>query len=84
MKKAKTLLTALTAAAMLATRAVSFAAWDQLSATSSGTVTFDKPITVATTDMGAMTPSRPPSASSRRRPAPSPSRLRSPRIKRSS
>ncbi|MGI6200651.1 MAG: hypothetical protein ACOYJA_07785 [Christensenellales bacterium] len=56
MKKAKTLLTALTAAAMLATCAVSFAAWDQLSATSSGTVTFDKPITVATTDMGAMTP----------------------------
>lgn len=56
MKKAKTLLTALTATAMLATCAVSFAAWDQLTATSSGTVTFDKPITVTATQLGTLTP----------------------------
>lgn len=46
MRKAKLLLTLAMAAAVVSTAAVSFAQWDTLSATATGTVTLTKPIVV--------------------------------------
>lgn len=47
--KKSTLLSLLTAGAVIATSAGTFAAWDQTTATSTGELSFDKPVTIATT-----------------------------------
>lgn len=47
--KKSTLLSLLTAGAVIATSAGTFAAWDTTEATSSGELSFDSPVTIATT-----------------------------------
>lgn len=47
--KKSTLLSLLTAGAVIATSAGTFAAWDTTVATSTGTLSFDSPVTIATT-----------------------------------
>lgn len=48
--KKSTLLSLLTAGAVIATSAGTFAAWDTTTATSTGTLTIDKPVTVTVSD----------------------------------
>lgn len=55
MRKAKLLLTLAMAAAVVSTAAVSFAQWDTLSATATGTVTLDSPVTVTATTATGVT-----------------------------
>lgn len=54
----KKLLGFLTAAAIVVTTVGSFAVWDTLKATNTGTLTVSAPMTVATVDMGALTETR--------------------------